>query len=72
MHKDPATIGFCSANKLKLAKIMVTQKTYTTRNGIGIEFPVCENRAKRVCASSVLIRECHHVPRRYETTHARV
>ena len=43
------------ANRLKLAKMMVSQKINTTRNGIGIELSVCVNSSKRVCAISVLV-----------------
>ena len=49
-----STIAFGWANRLKLAKMMVSQKISTTRNGIGIELPICANNSKRVCAISVL------------------
>ena len=38
------------ANKVKLTKIALSQKTRMTRNGTGIEPPVCANNCSRICA----------------------
>ena len=43
-----------SANMLKLAKRIVSQKTSTTRNGMGMVSPALANSSKRVFARSVL------------------
>jgi hypothetical protein len=54
MISEPMTIALGGANKLKLAKMMVSQNTSTTKKGAGIESPLCAASSKRVCAKSVL------------------
>src|ERR1700722_19024546 len=41
------------ANRVKLTKIALSQKTRMIRNGTGIEPPACANNSSRVCAPSV-------------------
>ena len=47
------TTRLARANKVKLTKIALSQKTRMIRNGIGIEPPVCVNNSNRICAPSV-------------------
>src|SRR5262245_8991529 len=55
MKRDQTTTAFVSANKLKLANMMVSQNTNTTRNGVGIEVSDCTNSSKRAFATSVIV-----------------
>jgi hypothetical protein len=46
-------IGVRRENKLKLIKIMASQKISIARKGMGIEVSACSKRSRRVCATSV-------------------
>ena len=46
------TVEFVGANNPKLTKISASQKTSTTRKGVGIEPPDCSNKNERFRASS--------------------
>src|SRR6516165_4647367 len=48
------TVMFKSENRLKLANMMTSQRTKTTRNGVGITLPDSANRMRRVCIKSSL------------------
>ena len=52
--KAAMSVGLRRESRLKLAKMMASQKTRTERNGMGIERLARTNSAKRVCAKSVL------------------
>jgi hypothetical protein len=47
------TTRLVSANKVKLTKIALSQKTRMIKNGAGIEPPLCANSSSLVCAPSV-------------------
>jgi hypothetical protein len=46
------TVVLLGANRPKLANVIVSQKTITTKNGIGKELPACYSSRERVCPSS--------------------
>src|SRR5260370_15352505 len=48
-------VALLSANRLKLAKMMVSQEISTTRNGMGIDPPALANNSRRVFARSLLV-----------------
>ena len=50
MNRAATTFG--RVKRLKLAKMMVSQNTNTTRKGLGIGLSVCAKSSKRVCAKS--------------------
>ena len=51
--REAVTTRLVCANKVKLTKIAISQKTRITKNGVGIEPPACANNCSRVCAPSV-------------------
>ena len=51
--REAMTTRLVRANKVKLTKIALSQKTKMTKNGVGIEPPVCANNSSRICAPSV-------------------
>src|SRR5262249_31324670 len=53
--KKVKTVTFNSANRLKLANMITSQKTRIARNGVGIRLPDSTNSKRRVWAKSVLI-----------------
>ena len=52
MNRAATTVVFGRVKRLKLAKMMVSQNTNTTRKGLGIGLSVCAKSSKRVCAKS--------------------
>src|SRR6266436_3338704 len=50
---DAMTTRLARANKVKLTKIALSQKTRIIKNGDGIEQPVWANSSSRICAPSV-------------------
>jgi hypothetical protein len=48
------TVAFKAENRLKLAKMMMSQRTKIARNGVGIALSDSANRMRRVCTKSVL------------------
>ena len=54
-QRTAITVAFLGAKSPKLAKMMQSQKTSTTRNATGIELPICSNSSKRVCPKSTAI-----------------
>ena len=54
MQSAVMVTALISANRLKLIKMMVSQKTSTTRNGAGIAPPALAKSSKRVFPISVV------------------
>ena len=52
-NREAMTTKLVCANKVKLTKIALSQKTRMIKNGTGIEPPACANNCSRVCAPSV-------------------
>src|SRR5258705_5372142 len=54
-NREAMTIRLARANKVKLTKIALSQKTRIIKKGVGIEPSVCANNCSRVCAPSVKV-----------------
>ena len=48
-NREAITTRLARANKVKLTKIALSQKTRMIRNGVGMEPPVCANNSSRIC-----------------------
>ena len=52
-RKAATTVAFRGAKRPKLAKMIVSQKTKTSRNGKGMELPAFSNSSKRMRPKSI-------------------
>ena len=68
--RDARAMGFHGANKPKLPKMTVNQKTRISKNAVGSALPVCSRKSQRVCARSPLICRARDCSERWASSRA--